>query len=63
MHYPKDPSADGCECNAEQGWVQIPDKLFSCYCTSGFVDANGYCVACDQLFDGCSACVPTQEPE
>jgi len=63
MHYPKDPSADGCECNAEQGWVQIPDRLFSCYCTSGFVDANGFCVSCDQLYDGCSACVQTLEPE
>ena len=62
MHYPKDISSNGCDCNTELGWEQVPDELFSCTCTAGFINSDGFCVTCDQLFSGCSNCVPEVLP-
>lgn len=61
MHFPKDINEDGCQCNEEEGWMQIPDRPFECFCTRDFVNEDGYCVNCEQLFDGCSTCVPEFE--
>ena len=38
MHYPKDPNEDVCTCNKDIGWEQVPDKLFACTCTKGFIN-------------------------